>query len=122
MRNLQRDDRGAYTCVAENGINPPDSWKVQIRVFCPPICTPVQSVVGQAQNRRFNAKLTCIVKGTQISSFVKQHAELYRQNENIMKSRKPSRKCVGLNNCVIGLYNDQMFECLTGANVFSFLP
>ncbi|XP_048771674.2 lachesin-like [Ostrea edulis] len=63
LRNLQRDDRGAYTCVAENGINPPDSWKVQIRVFCPPICTPVQSVVGQAQNRLFNAKLTCIVKG-----------------------------------------------------------
>ncbi|XP_065932772.1 lachesin-like [Magallana gigas] len=61
--DIQRNDRGNYICVVDNNVKPPDSFKVEVIVFFQPSCRPVQSTVGQAQNRRFNAKLECIVAG-----------------------------------------------------------
>lgn len=63
LTDIQRNDRGNYICVADNNVKPPDSFKVEVIVFFKPSCRPVQSTVGQAQNRRFNAKLECIVAG-----------------------------------------------------------
>nr|XP_034301034.1 lachesin isoform X1 [Crassostrea gigas] len=63
LTDIQRNDRGNYICVADNNVKPPDSFKVEVIVFFQPSCRPVQSTVGQAQNRRFNAKLECIVAG-----------------------------------------------------------
>ncbi|XP_061163812.1 lachesin-like [Saccostrea echinata] len=60
---IQKSDRGYYICEANNGIKPPASIRVKVAVYFPPLLTPVQSVVGQAQNRRFDAKLECIVAG-----------------------------------------------------------
>ncbi|XP_061164486.1 lachesin-like [Saccostrea echinata] len=63
LTDIQKNDRGNYICVADNNVKPPDDFKVEVVVFFPPACRPVQSTVGQAQNRRFNAKLECIVAG-----------------------------------------------------------
>ncbi|XP_034301030.2 neural cell adhesion molecule 1 isoform X4 [Magallana gigas] len=63
LTDIQRNDRGNYICVADNNVKPPDSFKVEVIVFFQPSCRPVQSAVGQAKNRRFNAKLECIVAG-----------------------------------------------------------
>ncbi|XP_056010568.1 lachesin-like isoform X2 [Ostrea edulis] len=63
LTDIQRNDRGNYICVADNNVKPPDNFKVELIVFFAPSCRPVQSSVGQAQNRRFNAKLECIVAG-----------------------------------------------------------
>ncbi|XP_062597478.1 hemicentin-1-like [Saccostrea cucullata] len=60
---IQKSDRGYYICEADNGINPPAILRVEVAVYFPPLLTPVESVVGQAQNRRFEAKLECIVAG-----------------------------------------------------------
>lgn len=54
---------GVYTCVADNDIRPSARYEVDINVYFPPSCAPLQSVVGQAQNRRFNAKMVCVVEG-----------------------------------------------------------
>lgn len=63
LTNIQKNDRGIYTCVADNGISPSARHEVDINVYFPPSCTPLHSVVGQAQNRRFNAKMVCVVEG-----------------------------------------------------------
>lgn len=60
---LGKKDRGNYICVADNSVRPPASFKVQVRIFYAPTCRAVQDTVGQAQNRRFNSKLECIVEG-----------------------------------------------------------
>lgn len=44
-------------------IPPSARHEVDINVYFPPSCTPLHSVVGQAQNRRFNAKMVCVVEG-----------------------------------------------------------
>ncbi|XP_048748898.2 lachesin-like isoform X2 [Ostrea edulis] len=63
LTDIQRNDRGNYICVADNNVKPPDNFKVELIVFFAPSCRPVQSSVGQAQHRRLNAKLECIVAG-----------------------------------------------------------
>lgn len=63
LNNIQKNDRGVYTCVADNDISPSARYEVDINVYFPPSCAPLQSVVGQAQNRRFNAKMVCVVEG-----------------------------------------------------------
>ena len=63
LTNIQKKDRGTYICVADNNVKPPDTYKVEVIVFFPPVCRAVQNTVGQAQNRRLNAKLECIVAG-----------------------------------------------------------
>ncbi|XP_069115175.1 lachesin-like [Argopecten irradians] len=63
LTNIQRSDHGNHICVADNSVRPPDSYTVQIKVFYSPICRAVQESVGQAQNRRFDAKLECIIEG-----------------------------------------------------------
>jgi len=54
---------GVYRCVADNNIKPPAEHLAEVRVFHPPRTRVVQNSVGQAQNRRFSAKLECIVQG-----------------------------------------------------------
>lgn len=54
---------GVYRCVANNNIKPPDEHLCEVRVFHAPTARTVQNSVGQAQNRRFNARLDCIVNG-----------------------------------------------------------
>lgn len=56
-------DMGVYRCVADNNIKPPAEHLAQVLVFHAPSTRVVQESVGQAQNRRFDAKLECIVKG-----------------------------------------------------------
>ncbi|XP_033758041.1 lachesin-like [Pecten maximus] len=63
LKNIQKEDQGNHICVADNSVRPPDSYTVQIKVFYAPTCRSVQNSVGQAQNRRFNAKLECIIEG-----------------------------------------------------------
>lgn len=54
---------GVYRCVADNNIKPPAEHLAELRIFHPPKTRVVQNSVGQAQNRRFSAKLECIVQG-----------------------------------------------------------
>uniref|UniRef100_A0A0B7AC00 Ig-like domain-containing protein n=1 Tax=Arion vulgaris TaxID=1028688 RepID=A0A0B7AC00_9EUPU len=54
---------GVYRCVADNHIKPPAEHLAEVLVFHPPYTRVVQDSVGQAQNRRFSAKLECIVQG-----------------------------------------------------------
>ncbi|OWF47236.1 lachesin-like isoform X2 [Mizuhopecten yessoensis] len=61
--NLNKKDRGNYICVADNSVRPPARFTVEVKIFYSPSCRAVQDTVGQAQNRRFNAKLECIVEG-----------------------------------------------------------
>ncbi|XP_033757832.1 lachesin-like isoform X2 [Pecten maximus] len=61
--NLKKKDRGNYICVADNSVRPPARFTVEVKIFYSPTCFAVQNTVGQAQNRRFNAKLECIVEG-----------------------------------------------------------
>ncbi|XP_060085640.1 lachesin-like [Ylistrum balloti] len=63
LKNIQKEDQGNHICVADNSVRPPASYTVQIKVFYAPTCRSVQNTVGQAQNRRFDAKLECIVEG-----------------------------------------------------------
>ncbi|XP_060085644.1 lachesin-like [Ylistrum balloti] len=61
--SLTKKDRGNYICVADNSVRPPARFTVEVKIFYSPTCRAVQNTVGQAQNRRFNAKLECIVEG-----------------------------------------------------------
>ncbi|XP_076438270.1 hemicentin-1-like [Babylonia areolata] len=63
MINVTVKDMGVYRCVADNNIKPPAEHLAQVLVFHAPTTRVVQNSVGQAQNRRFHAKLECIVKG-----------------------------------------------------------
>lgn len=63
MINVSVVDMGVYRCVADNNIKPPAEHLAQVLVFHAPATRVVQNSVGQAQNRRFDAKLECIVKG-----------------------------------------------------------
>ena len=54
---------GVYRCLANNNIKPPAEHLAELRVFHPPRTRVVQNSVGQAQNRRFSAKVECIVQG-----------------------------------------------------------
>ena len=63
MVNVTVDDMGVYRCVADNNIKPPAEHLAQVLIFHAPKSRVVQNSVGQAQNRRFDAKLECIVKG-----------------------------------------------------------
>lgn len=59
---------GVYRCVADNNIKPPAEHLAEVFVFHAPKTRVVQDSVGQAQNRRFWAKLECIVQGQLITS------------------------------------------------------
>ncbi|XP_005101359.1 lachesin [Aplysia californica] len=61
--NVNVHHMGVYRCVADNNIKPPAEHLAELRVFHAPITRVVQNSVGQAQNRRFSAKLECIVQG-----------------------------------------------------------
>ncbi|PVD26921.1 hypothetical protein C0Q70_12069 [Pomacea canaliculata] len=63
ITSVSVSDMGVYRCVADNNIKPPAEHLAQVLVFHAPSTRVVQDSVGQAQNRRFNAKLECIVKG-----------------------------------------------------------
>lgn len=63
LTDIQRHDRGNYICEADNNVEPPDTFKVELIVFLKPSCRPVQSMIGQAKNRTLNATLECIVAG-----------------------------------------------------------
>lgn len=63
MSNVTVANMGVYRCVADNNIKPPAESLAQVLVFHAPSTRVVQESVGQAQNRRFNAKLECITKG-----------------------------------------------------------
>ncbi|KAK0066910.1 lachesin, partial [Biomphalaria pfeifferi] len=61
--NVDIQHMGIYRCVADNFIKPPAEHLSQLLVFHAPRTRVVQNSVGQAQNRRFSAKLECIVQG-----------------------------------------------------------
>lgn len=61
--NVDIQHMGVYRCVADNNIKPPAEHLAEVLVFHPPSTRVVQNSVGQAQNRRFSAKLECIVQG-----------------------------------------------------------
>ncbi|KAH9504469.1 hypothetical protein Btru_062861 [Bulinus truncatus] len=61
--NVDIQHMGIYRCVADNFIKPPAEHLAEVLVFHPPKTRVVQDSVGQAQNRRFYAKLECIVQG-----------------------------------------------------------
>nr|AJA37893.1 I-type lectin-like protein 3 [Littorina littorea] len=63
MTNVTVADMGVYRCVADNNIKPPAEHLAQVLIFHAPATRVVQNSVGQAQNRRFDGKLECIVKG-----------------------------------------------------------
>ena len=63
MYNVTVEDMGVYRCVADNNIKPPAEHLAQVLIFHAPKTRIVQNSVGQAQNRRFDAKLECIVRG-----------------------------------------------------------
>ncbi|XP_071175791.1 lachesin-like isoform X2 [Mytilus edulis] len=58
---INATDRGQFICIADNNVKPPASYTIQLVVTFAPYCTAVQDTVGQAQNRRFHAKLECLV-------------------------------------------------------------
>ncbi|GFR63718.1 neuronal growth regulator 1 [Elysia marginata] len=61
--NVDIQHMGVYRCVADNNIKPPAEHLAEVLVFHAPNTRVVQNSVGQAQNRRFSAKLECIVRG-----------------------------------------------------------
>ncbi|XP_041373572.1 lachesin-like [Gigantopelta aegis] len=63
LKNVTVKMGGVYRCVADNNIRPPAQHLAQVLVFDAPTVRVVQDSVGQAQNRRFHAKLECIVQG-----------------------------------------------------------
>ncbi|OWF47237.1 lachesin-like [Mizuhopecten yessoensis] len=63
LRDIAKKDQGNHICVADNSVRPPASYTVQIKVFYAPTCRAVQNSVGQVQNRRYDAKLECLVEG-----------------------------------------------------------
>ncbi|CAC5416127.1 unnamed protein product [Mytilus coruscus] len=58
---IEATDRGQFICIADNNVKPPASYTVQLEVRFSPYCTAVKDTVGQAPNRRFHAKLLCLV-------------------------------------------------------------
>ena len=60
---INATDRGQFICIADNNVKPPADYTVQLEVRFKPYCIAVQDTVGQAQNRRFHAKLDCLVAG-----------------------------------------------------------
>lgn len=63
LRNISKEDRGLYKCIADNQVRPPDVYLVSLSIFFRPETLAVQDTVGQAQNRQFDAKLECRVSG-----------------------------------------------------------
>ena len=63
MLGINATDRGQFICIADNNVKPPAEYTVQLEVRFKPYCIAVQDTVGQAQNRRFHAKLDCLVAG-----------------------------------------------------------
>ncbi|KAK3083264.1 hypothetical protein FSP39_017912 [Pinctada imbricata] len=63
LTNVNADDRGYYTCVADNQVKPSASVSAEIHVKFAPTCQAVEDHVGQAQNRRLSTKMSCIVAG-----------------------------------------------------------
>ncbi|CAL1530037.1 unnamed protein product [Lymnaea stagnalis] len=61
--NVDIQHMGVYRCVADNNIKPPAEHLAEVLVFHAPKTRVVQDSVGQAQNRRFHAKIECIVQG-----------------------------------------------------------
>ena len=63
MLGIRAKDRGQFICIADNNVKPPTDYTVQLEVRFKPYCITGQDTVGQAQNRRFHAKLECYVSG-----------------------------------------------------------
>ncbi|XP_052073260.1 lachesin-like [Mytilus californianus] len=59
--NINAVNRGQFLCIADNNVKPPADYAVQIEVTFSPYCEAQLDSVGQVQNRRFSAKLDCIV-------------------------------------------------------------
>ena len=69
LKNVSKEDRGLYKCIADNQVRPPDVYLVSLSVFFKPETLAVQDTVGQAQNRQFDAKLECRVSGESLLMF-----------------------------------------------------
>ncbi|KAL5019979.1 hypothetical protein ScPMuIL_002871 [Solemya velum] len=63
LPNINENDRGIYRCVADNNVAPPAEHKAQVLVFFKPSARPVETSVGQAENKLFDATVACIVSG-----------------------------------------------------------
>ena len=69
LKNIQIQSAGNYLCIADNTVRPPATHSIEVRVFYAPEVHSVQDSVGQAQNRRFNARLECLVTGKLFNIF-----------------------------------------------------
>ncbi|KAL3884659.1 hypothetical protein ACJMK2_024777 [Sinanodonta woodiana] len=63
LLNVSKDYRGAYRCVADNNVRPPDEFLVSVQVFVAPECEAVQDTVGQANTGQYYVRLECKVSG-----------------------------------------------------------
>ena len=68
LRNLTREDRGVYRCIADNDVRPPATHDITLFVEFRPFARAVQTSYGQAQNRMFDLTIECRIAGK--SSFV----------------------------------------------------
>ena len=72
--NINAATRGQFLCIADNNVKPPADYAVQIEVTFSPYCEAQMDTVGQVQNRRFSAKLDCIVAGKGMIENIVQNA------------------------------------------------
>lgn len=63
LRDVQKDDRGVYRCIADNDVRPPAMFDTTLYVNFKPFARPVQTTYGQAQNRLFDIVIECRVEG-----------------------------------------------------------
>lgn len=63
LKNVSKDDRGIYRCIADNNVRPPASTDATILVQFKPESRPIQDSYGQAQNRMFDTIIECRISG-----------------------------------------------------------
>jgi len=60
ISNINKEDRGNYYCIAENGVGKGTRRRISIEVEFAPIVTVLQTRVGQAEN--YDVYLECHVE------------------------------------------------------------
>lgn len=63
LRNVTKDDRGVYRCIADNNVRPPAATDATILVQFRPEARPIQDSYGQAENRMFDVTIECRISG-----------------------------------------------------------
>jgi len=63
LKNLRKQDRGVYRCIADNNVPPAGVYDATLYVQFRPSARAVQTSYGQAQNRQFDITLECRIEG-----------------------------------------------------------